>query len=55
MALTITFSTSRREFQFSILWQMEYWPVLTRWSTLDESGFIWKFLCFALRYGHDRR
>jgi|JI10StandDraft_1071094.scaffolds.fasta_scaffold1360619_1 hypothetical protein len=55
MALTITFSTSRREFQFSILWQMEYWPVLTRWSTRDESGFIWKLLCFAIRYGHDRR
>jgi hypothetical protein len=55
MALTITFSTSRREFQLSILWQMEYWPVLTRWSTLDESGFIGKFLCFAVRYSHDRR
>ncbi len=55
MALTITFSTGRREFQVSILWQMEYWPVLTRWSTPDEQGFIWKFLFLALRYGHDRR
>jgi len=54
MALTITFSTSRREFQFSILWQMEYWPVLTRWSTAAERGFIWKFLCVAIRYGRDR-
>ncbi len=55
MALTITFSTSRREFQISVLWQMEYLPTLTRWWTPAERGFIWKFLCLAVRYGHDRR
>lgn len=54
MALTVTLSTARREFQLSLLWQMEYWPVLVRWRTPEESGFIWKFLCVALRYGHDR-
>jgi len=55
MALTVNFSTARREFQIAFLWQMEYWPVLVRWSTPDEAGFIWKFLCVAVRYGRDRR
>ena len=55
MGLTINFSTAHREIQFGILYQLEYRPVLVRWSTEDERGFIFKFLCFTLRCGADRR
>ena len=55
MALTLTLSTGRWEAQIALLWQLEYWPVLVRWSNADGSGFIWKFLFLALRFGRDRR
>jgi hypothetical protein len=55
MALTLTLSTARWEAQIALLWQIEYWPVLVRWNTEDQTGFIWKFLCVAVRYGRDRR
>ena len=55
MGLTINFSTARWELQFAILAQLEYRPVLVRWSNPEERGFILKFLCFVLRFGGDRR
>lgn len=55
MGLTINLNTARWEVQFSILWQLEYRPVLVRWRTDEERGFIAKFACFVLRYGADRR
>ncbi|MCC6467374.1 MAG: hypothetical protein IT563_03550 [Alphaproteobacteria bacterium] len=55
MALTVTLSTGRWEAQIAFLWQIEYWPVLVRWNNSDQAGFIWKFLCVALRYTRDRR
>ncbi len=55
MGLTINFSTARWELQFAILDQLEYRPVLVRWSNPEERGFILKFLCFVLRFGGDRR
>lgn len=54
MGLTINLNTARWELQFSMLYQLEYRPVLTRWSNTDERGFILKFLCFVLRFGANR-
>ncbi len=50
MGVTLSFSTRRAELAVSILYQLEYRPVLTRWRTVEEQGFIAKFLCFVVRY-----
>lgn len=54
MGLTVNLNTGRWEVQVSFLWQIEYWPVLVRWSTPEETGFLWKFLCLVVRFGRDR-
>ena len=54
MGMTVNLNSARWEVQVSFLWQIEYWPVLIRWRTAEETGFLWKFLCFVVRYGRDR-
>ncbi|MCK6450342.1 MAG: hypothetical protein L6R19_05730 [Alphaproteobacteria bacterium] len=53
MGLTVNLNTARWELQVSFLWQIEYWPVLVRWKNPEETGFLWKFLCFVVRFGKD--
>ena len=55
LALTMTLSTPRREAQLSLLWQLEYRPVLVRWSQPNERGFLFKFLFLAVCYRSDRQ
>ena len=55
MSLTLTLSMRHWELQIGILIQMEYLPVLVRWSSDHERGFLFKFLCFVVRFGADRR
>lgn len=49
MSLTITLGTSTWEAQVSLLYQLEYRPVLQRWRTPAERGFLFKFLILVLR------
>ncbi len=49
MGLTITLGAARWEAQFSMLYQLEYRPVLQRWRTPAERGFLFKFLVFVVR------
>lgn len=55
MTLNLNLSTRRWELQLALVYQLEYWPVLVRWSNISESGFIFKFLIFVLRFGKDRK
>ncbi|WP_439814139.1 hypothetical protein [Zavarzinia sp. CC-PAN008] len=49
MGVTLSFNTRRAELAFCVLYQLEYRPVLSRWRTEVEAGFIAKFLCFVVR------
>jgi len=49
MGLTITLGTATWEAQVSLLYQLEYRPVLQRWRTPAERGFLFKFLILVLR------
>ena len=49
MGLTITLGTARWEAQVSLLYQLEYRPVLQRWRTPAERGFLFKFLVLVVR------
>ncbi len=55
MGLTINLNAPRWEIQLAILTQLEFRPVLIRWSRPAERGFMARFLCFVLRCGIDRR
>jgi hypothetical protein len=55
MTLTLNLSTRRWELQMALVYQLEYWPLLVRWSNAAESGVIFKFLFFVFRFGMDRK
>ncbi len=50
MGLTITLGTARWEAQLSLLYQLEYRPVLQRWRTPAGRGFLFKFLILVIRF-----
>lgn len=55
MTLTLNMSTRRWEVQLALVYQLEYLPLLVRWSNIAERGFIFKFLFFVFRFGVDRK
>jgi hypothetical protein len=55
MMLTLSFTARHWELHFALLTQLEYWPVLSRWRSEVERGFIFRILCFVLRFGADFR
>jgi hypothetical protein len=55
MGLTITLGAATWEAQVSLLYQLEYRPVLQRWRTPAERGFLFKFLVFVLRFAKGPR
>lgn len=50
MAFTITLGSNRWEAQLSLLFQLNYRPVLKRWRGEEERGFLFKFLILAVRF-----
>lgn len=55
MILSLSFTARNWELQFALLTQLEYWPVVSRWRSEVERGFIFRILCFVLRFGADTR
>ena len=55
MSLTINLNSRSWEIQLAMITQLEYWPVLVRWSNTTDRGFIFKLLFLVLRFGVNKK